>query len=610
MADASLDLECTDVTEGNYSEERAQKVATSRDAVVNGINVSNPQTPEFDAVTVFTDTSLAHDLLLVLHEHRKLEQLTDVTLNSGDLNISCHRSVLAASSTFFRAMFLDDLRESHEKVIHLHDVKPDMLEKIIDYLYLGCIEIRLSFAGDLLATACFLQYPKLVAECESFLKLHLNPSNCLGIHELADLYNRQHLMEDSWDYILANFMNVSLSKDFLSIKKEKLIHLISDKRLRVNREEIVLNACLKWVDFEPCRTKDFISVLKCVKLAFVDTAILNDVLMSSVLFINVEECRDLIKDSLNLQEMMVKEKQIRQPRSSMLQDVTVVVGGMTSDRKWQKEVIFYHEECWYFLTKLPFDHTDYTVTSIKEDMYIIGGFCEDHVCNYVWRYSFANNKWKQICGLQNARCNHASVSLNGKIYVVAGEDDANSLTNIELYDPGFESWSVIGDINPINSNLSLAAMQNKLYIVGPLTFTRVCSLQVFDLETLECTVILTSGMTRSMFPVVTLQHNLFLLGNCKMKEVMILDPDTMQMVASEPMRYKRNCPTATIVNGKIVVTGGELQQHVNKVESFDPLLNKWVGETPMPTGLCFHGCVAGLKYIGPPFSWIKLSTQL
>ncbi|XP_071943692.1 kelch-like protein 23 [Antedon mediterranea] len=614
---AALEIECSDIAliveeEGFHGTTIEYKAITHKDTVVyeeeKGIQCGNTLEDHYmdhGATITFTNKPLATDLLLVLQEQRKLGKLTDVVLQSGDLMIHCHKSILAASSPFFQAMFLDDLRESSQSVIDLHDVKADMLGKIIDYLYLGQIEIKLSTAGDLLATACFLQYPRLVAECESFLMTHLQPSNCLRIHQIADSYSQQNLMSEAWDYILVKFNEISLTKEFLSISEDKLVQLVSDKRLYVSKEDSVLKACIKWVNFEPQRAKCFKSVLECVRLEFVDKSIINDILKSNFAFIAVKECKDMVKEALNLQEMIVKGKLVRYPRPSMLHNILIVVGGMTSDRKWKKDVIFYHEACWYNLTQLPFSHTDYSVTSVNQDIYVIGGFHEEHVCDHVWKYSLVKNEWQQVTGLQRARCNHASTSFNRKIYVVAGEDDNNTLTSIEVYDPEVKSWSIIGHINPTNSNASLAAMRNKLYIIGPLCFTRVCSVQVFDLDTLECNVILTSGMTRAMFPAVSLNENLYLMGNCTMKEVTVLDPKMMSMCTANPMRYKRNCPSAAVVGRKIFVTGGELQKHVKKVESFDPVLDKWSGETSMPEGLCFHGCVAGLKYLGPPFTLIK-----
>ncbi|KAK6013648.1 BTB/POZ domain protein, partial [Ostertagia ostertagi] len=71
--------------------------------------------------------------------------------------ISAHRVVLAASTSYFEAMFTNDMAESRLREIEIKDVKASALEALIDFCYSGKIKINSTNVWTVLATACLLQ---------------------------------------------------------------------------------------------------------------------------------------------------------------------------------------------------------------------------------------------------------------------------------------------------------------------------------------------------------------------------------------------------------------------------------------------------------------------
>ena len=86
---------------------------------------------------------------------RRDDQFTDVTLQSGDVHIRCHRSVLSAVSDYFKAMFTCGLEETTSATVRL-TIEPDLLTYIVGHIYTGEIELSVDNvetfvkAGDLL----------------------------------------------------------------------------------------------------------------------------------------------------------------------------------------------------------------------------------------------------------------------------------------------------------------------------------------------------------------------------------------------------------------------------------------------------------------------------
>ena len=63
--------------------------------------------------------------------------LTDVTIKCENRILECHKAVLSARSTVFRAMFQHDMRESKSNEIHI-PVSHSNLFKLFKYcVYLG-----------------------------------------------------------------------------------------------------------------------------------------------------------------------------------------------------------------------------------------------------------------------------------------------------------------------------------------------------------------------------------------------------------------------------------------------------------------------------------------
>ena len=68
------------------------------------------------------------------------DHYTDVTLQSGDVHIRCHRSVLSAVSDYFKTMFTCGLEETTSATVRL-TIEPELLTYIVRHIYTGEIEL-------------------------------------------------------------------------------------------------------------------------------------------------------------------------------------------------------------------------------------------------------------------------------------------------------------------------------------------------------------------------------------------------------------------------------------------------------------------------------------
>ena len=67
--------------------------------------------------------------------------LCDVCLVAGGIELQCHKSVLAACSQYFFAMFTNEMSESKASRIVLQEIDPDALSLLIDFVYTSEIHV-------------------------------------------------------------------------------------------------------------------------------------------------------------------------------------------------------------------------------------------------------------------------------------------------------------------------------------------------------------------------------------------------------------------------------------------------------------------------------------
>lgn len=170
----------------------------------------------------------------------------DCVLKVKGKEFPCHRLVLAACSPYFRAMFLSDTEESKKKEVNLEDVDPEIMGKILHYIYTSELEITEQNVQDIFSVANMFQIPSIFTVCVSFLQKRLCLSNCLAIFRLGLMLDCARLAVAARDFICDRFVLVSRDEEFYQLSPDELIALISSDSLNIEKEESVFEVVMKW----------------------------------------------------------------------------------------------------------------------------------------------------------------------------------------------------------------------------------------------------------------------------------------------------------------------------------------------------------------------------
>ncbi|XP_057334006.1 speckle-type POZ protein-like [Microplitis mediator] len=151
---------------------------------------------------------------------------SDVVLIVGDKKIKAHKSILIARSPVLAAMFMHNTVENKNNEINIIDIKAEIIEKMIKFIYTDKVENIDDDAEYLLEAADKYQVQMLKELCEKSLSKSVTTENAVKIMILADRHNAKQLLEFVNNFIVTNAKAVIKTNDYKLMEKSNF-HLLS-----------------------------------------------------------------------------------------------------------------------------------------------------------------------------------------------------------------------------------------------------------------------------------------------------------------------------------------------------------------------------------------------
>eukprot|EP00058_Branchiostoma_floridae_P008791 XP_002594279.1 hypothetical protein BRAFLDRAFT_57016 [Branchiostoma floridae] len=506
----------------------------------------------------FCHQAHAGALLQGLEGLRSNSLLVDVILCVAGKEIPCHRNVLAACSGYFQAMFCNGLRESKEHKVTIHEVSASIMQLLVDYAYTSKVTITKDNAVELLEGANFFQIQPVFDACTKFLSKHLCAENCLKMLALGGML-APDLEKKALPCAMKEFDSVSKTPEFLCLRKEQLITLISSDDLNAS-EETVYTAVMAWINHDTRgRRKEMKELMELVRFPFMDRLYFLE---------NVENnnavrkaCLDIVAETRKYQLFPgeVQSPRTRPRRASGLKEAVVVIGG--------REVPG-------------------------------SGFCGRLSFSDVWLYNVELNNWADLAPLNVTRHYHKLAVLQGKVYAIGGRDNSSKfeLASVEVYDRNLNKWSEGVPLPEPRSRHAVAVLDGSIYVIGG------CNDELEPKSTVYC---FSPGdaqwQPQSDVPVVgrkisasVLNGNIYVAVN---KGIYSFRPGDDGGSWSEVLTCGVNrSPGMTVIGGKLYLYGGK-DRGVGStyIMCLDPETKSLLRVGTMPVGLYGHACVTVLK---------------
>ncbi|XP_070241089.1 kelch-like protein 17 isoform X3 [Bos mutus] len=530
-----------------------------------------------------------HDAFVAMSRMRQRGLLCDIVLHVAAKEIRAHKVVLASCSPYFHAMFTNEMSESRQTHVTLHDIDPQALDQLVQFAYTAEIVVGEGNVQTLLPAASLLQLNGVRDACCKFLLSQLDPSNCLGIRGFADTHSCGDLLKAAHRYVLQHFVDVAKTEEFMLLPLKQVLELVSSDSLNVPSEEDVYRAVLSWVKHDvDARRQHVPRLMKCVRLPLLSRDFLLGHVDAESLVRHHPDCKDLLIEALKFhllpeQRGVLGTSRTRPRRCEGAGPVLFAVGGGS--------LFAIHGDCeaydtrtdrWHVVASMSTRRARVGVAAVGNRLYAVGGYDGTSDLATVESYDPVTNTWQPEVSMGTRRSCLGVAALHGLLYAAGGYDGASCLNSAERYDPLTGTWTSIAAMSTRRRYVRVAMLGGRLHCVAPSprgSHTQrgrhecVHSLQM---ETCMPWVAMTAHHTwppwRSMSP-----------------------RSTHDLVAMDGWLY--------------AVGGNDGSSSLNSIEKYNPRTNKWVAASCMFTRRSSVG-VAVLELLNfPPPSSPTLSVS-
>ncbi|GMI71933.1 ARM repeat protein interacting with ABF2 [Hibiscus trionum] len=135
--------------------------------------------------------------------------LSDVTFLVEGRRFYAHRICLLASSDAFRAMFDGGYREKDARDIEIPNIKWEVFELMMRFIYTGSVDVTLEIAQDLLRAADQYLLEGLKRLCEYTIAQDISLDNVSSMYELSEAFHAMSLRHTCILFILEHFDKLS-----------------------------------------------------------------------------------------------------------------------------------------------------------------------------------------------------------------------------------------------------------------------------------------------------------------------------------------------------------------------------------------------------------------
>lgn len=202
----------------------------------------------------------------------------DATIRVEGESFYVNRQRLARQSPYFRALFFGCGIESTRKKVDIKGVGLQCFRVLMEYCETSKLALDQENVLGILETADFLQLERARLLCCKFLERELHLSNCLGMMAYAWWLGCIQLYEAARQVALTHFSAIVPEEDFLSLSKEAIADLLASDDLTIHKDDLAVEAVLRWVSFDPKREEHFLELIELVRPESLSLPFLTDLL--------------------------------------------------------------------------------------------------------------------------------------------------------------------------------------------------------------------------------------------------------------------------------------------------------------------------------------------
>lgn len=155
-------------------------------------------------------------------------EYSDVTFIVEEVKLPAHKILLAARSSYFRALLYGGLAETSQSEIELK-VPLEAFKALLQYIYTGCMSLakmKEEIILDSLGLANQYGFDTLESAISTYLTDMLSLKNCCAILDAARLYNLQTLCDVCMTFMDRNATELLNLNTFKTLSQDSLCTIL------------------------------------------------------------------------------------------------------------------------------------------------------------------------------------------------------------------------------------------------------------------------------------------------------------------------------------------------------------------------------------------------
>ena len=282
---------------------------------------------------------------------------------------------------------------------------------------------------------------------------------------------------------------------------------------------------------------------------------------------------------------------------------------------------------WTRKKDMPTARSYFSTSVVDGKIFAIGGQMRlerdqfgEQALSKVEMYDPETDTWERRTDMLTPRAAVSTSVVDGKIFAIGGDQaekikvprgyswKTKKLTTVEMYDPATDTWTQKADMPTPRSYLSTSVMDGKIYAIGGMSNSnkqwRLETVEVYDPATDTWAKARDINQARSCAAISVVNGEMYAMGgrgwsgiqtqpDPYLSSVEAFNPKTNQWQEITEMPTPRTSHTASIVDGKVYVIGGYVQEdkkykNLGTIEIYDPATDCWTQAPDMLIGRSGH----------------------
>ncbi|XP_034036717.1 kelch-like protein 23 [Thalassophryne amazonica] len=502
------------------------------------------------------------------------------------------RQRLAHQSPYFRALFFGCGIENKKRQVALKGVSLDYFRVLMDYSITSLLPLSRENVLGILETADYLQIYQARLLCCKFLERELHLSNCLGMMSYAWQLGCMSLYTAARHVALTHFPAIISEDEFLSLSKQAVANLLASDDLTIHRDDLALEAILRWVSADPKREDHFLELIELVRPESLSLPFITELLSR----MKASDPRAKLICMLN-EHFPASWSLGKSIRRTKARETVFVLGGPHDQE--EQALYQFHPISGRWQNCAPLQRrnlTQYSVAAVGDSVIVTGGYFRDVLwfsVDWVRIYECGNQRWLDGPALQKSRHSHCSVGLDSVLYVLGGSMDEGLVADVERLVLGsLESWEGASPMIRAVERAATAVLGSSIYVACGLDENGDVygGIQRYSTKEDQWDVVSYSPFPRYDLVATELNSALYLFGGQMLR--LDVETDEWTVLNEECLDRKFFCGCTTVTGQIYLVSEKKVNKAFPNMVLLDPYIDTCIEvDNAIPCPVPIRGCV-------------------